>query len=185
VNVIETRLPGVLVIEPKVFGDSRGFFFESFQAERYRAHGITQPFVQDNLSLSKKGVVRALHLQNPRPQGKLVSVLKGEVFDVAVDVRRGSPQFGRWFGTELSAENKRQMWVPPGFAHGFVVTSDEALFFYKCTELYIPEAEVGLAWNDPEIGVEWPLPCEPVLSAKDQVLPPLSGVDPERLPVFA
>jgi dTDP-4-dehydrorhamnose 3,5-epimerase len=173
-NVTETSIPGVLLIEPRRFGDSRGFFSELFQEERYAAAGVTGRFVQDNLSRSKKGTLRGLHFQEPRPQGKLVQVLRGAVYDVVVDIRRGSPTFGRWFGAELSDENFRQLWVPPGFAHGFCVLSDTADFYYKCTDLYIPEHDRGILWNDPAIGIEWPI-REPLLSAKDKIAPPLSN----------
>ena len=179
-KVTELALPGVLLIEPKVFGDARGFFMETFHQGRYAEHGMRQPFVQDNVSLSRRGVLRGLHLQNPNPQGKLVSVLKGEVFDVAVDVRVGSPHFGRWAGATLSADNKHQLWVPPGFAHGFLVTSDEALFVYKCTDLYNPPAEQGIMWNDPDIGIDWPM-AEPALSARDAASPRLRDVPQDRL----
>jgi dTDP-4-dehydrorhamnose 3,5-epimerase len=173
-NVTETSIPGVLLIEPRRFGDSRGFFSELFHEERYAAAGVTGRFVQDNLSRSKKGTLRGLHFQEPRPQGKLVQVLRGAVYDVVVDIRRGSPAFGRWFGVELSDENYRQLWVPPGFAHGFCVLSDVADFYYKCTDLYIPEHDRGILWNDPAIGIDWPIQ-EPLLSAKDKVAPTLSN----------
>jgi dTDP-4-dehydrorhamnose 3,5-epimerase len=182
-KVTPTALPSVLLIEPRVFGDERGYFFETFQAERYREAGIIGPFVQDNLSRSRRGILRGLHLQNPRVQGKLVSVLDGEVFDVAVDVRVGSPTFGRHVGEVLSAENKRQLWIPAGFAHGFCVTSDSALFHYKCTDLYHPEHEVGIAWNDPAIGIEWPI-RDPLLSDKDRQNPNLCDVVPKTLPPY-
>lgn len=182
-KVIETRLPGVLIVEPKVFGDARGYFMESFQAERYAVADIAGPFVQDNLSFSRRGILRGLHLQNPRPQGKLVQVLQGEVFDVAVDVRVGSPTFGQWEGVILSAENARQYYVPPGFAHGFVVTSETALFAYKCTDYYMPQSEISLLWNDGDIGIEWPV-TEPQLSAKDAAGVRLADIDPARLPKF-
>lgn len=182
-KIIETRLPGVLIVEPKVFGDARGYFMESFQAERYAEAGIAGPFVQDNLSFSRRGILRGLHLQNPRPQGKLVQVLQGEVFDVAVDVRVGSPTFGQWEGVILSAENARQYYVPPGFAHGFVVTSETALFAYKCTDYYMPQSEISLLWNDSDIGIEWPV-TEPQLSAKDAAGVRLADIDPARLPRF-
>lgn len=182
-KVIETALPGVLLIEPRVFGDARGFFMETFQVQRYEAAGIRGPFVQDNLSFSRRGVLRGLHFQNPNPQGKLVYVLQGEVYDVAVDIRRGSPNFGCWFGCVLSGANRRQLWIPPGFAHGFCVLSDTALFAYKCTDYYNPSAEASILWDDPVIGIAWP--CrEPVLSAKDEVAPRLNEIDPARLPVF-
>ncbi|MCD6079564.1 MAG: rfbC [Ramlibacter sp.] len=169
-----TRLaiPEVVLLEPKVFGDARGFFFESFNQRAFReATGLDVPFVQDNHSRSARGVLRGLHYQVKQPQGKLVRVARGRVFDVAVDVRRSSPTFGRWVGAELSEENQHQLWVPAGFAHGFVVLSDSADFLYKTTEYYAPEHERCIAWNDPAIGVEWPLAAAgiaaPVLSAKD------------------
>ena len=171
-NVIKTSLEGVVIIEPKVFGDERGFFLETFQAERYREQaGIELDFVQDNHSRSAKGVLRGLHFQKTKPQGKLVRVVRGEVFDVAVDIRKGSPTFGQWEGVILSEENKRQFWVPPGFAHGFLVLSETADFEYKCTDYYDPSDEGSLAWNDAEVNVEWPLDRldgEPQLSGKDQ-----------------
>lgn len=165
-KVIETPIPDLLIIEPAVFGDQRGFFMETWNRARYQAAGIGAEFVQDNLSLSRYGVLRGLHFQNPNPQGKLVSVLQGEVFDVAVDIRGGSPTFGAWHGVTLSAENKRQFYVPPGFAHGFCVTSESALFSYKCTDVYNPRAEGSIIWNDPDIGIEWPVQ-QPELSGKD------------------
>lgn len=177
-NVIETRLPGVLLIEPKVFGDSRGFFFESFQQLRYKEVGIDLPFVQDNISYSKYGVLRGLHFQNPNAQGKLVYVLQGEVFDVAVDIRNGSPFFGQWFGTTLSSTNKRQLWVPPGFAHGFLVTSEDALFCYKVTDFYNPTTDTSIRWDDKDIGIEWPSISDISLSKKD-----LAGVMLKDLPL--
>ena len=172
-KVLPTALPEVLIIEPKVFGDSRGFFFESYQAARYAAAGINGPFVQDNLSRSVRGTLRGLHFQEPRAQGKLVQVLRGAVWDVAVDVRRGSPRFGRWVAVELSEAAPRQLWIPPGFAHGFCVLSDSADFFYKCTELYAPECERSIAWNDPAIGITWPI-GSPILSPKDAAAPRLA-----------
>lgn len=182
-NVIATPLPGVLVIEPKVFGDARGFFFESFSEQRYREAGITGPFVQDNVSFSQRGVLRGLHFQWPHPQGKLVSVLQGEVLDVAVDIRLGSTHHGRWHAEVLSSENKRQMWVPEGFAHGFLVLSETALFAYKVTAPYKPEFDAGVRWDDPEIGIEWPT-TDVQLSAKDMVLPFLSDLPIERTPAL-
>jgi dTDP-4-dehydrorhamnose 3,5-epimerase len=184
VNVVETELPGVLIIEPKVFGDERGFFMESWNGRRYEEAGLPGRFVQDNLSYSAHGVLRGLHFQNPDPQGKLVSVLQGEVFDVAVDIRVGSPTFGKWTGTTLSAENKRQFYVPPNFAHGFVVTSEAALFFYKCTDYYAPASERTVLWNDPDISIEWPI-AEPTLSDKDRAAPPLREMPEEALPRYA
>lgn len=175
-KVIESRLPGVLIIEPTVHGDSRGFFVETFQVERYkREAGISLPFVQDNHSRSTKGVLRGIHAQNPYAQGKLVRVAAGAVFDVAVDIDPRSATFGQWVGAELSDSNHRQLWIPPGYAHGFQVLSDIADFEYKCTELYHPETEVGVIWNDPDIGIEWPL-AEPCLSAKDLKLPTLAQI---------
>mgnify|MGYP001820325502 FL=1 len=148
------RIPGLLIIEPKVFGDERGFFMESYSRDRYAEAGVPAEFVQDNLSLSARGILRGLHLQHPNDQGKLCSVLQGEVFDVAVDVRVGSPTFGQWEGVTLSAENKRQFYVPPGFAHGFCVLSERALFSYKCTDFYSAESEIGVIWNDPDLGID-------------------------------
>jgi dTDP-4-dehydrorhamnose 3,5-epimerase len=183
-NVIETAIPGVLILEPKVFGDERGFFMETYRANRYAELGIPVPFVQDNLSYSRRGVLRGLHVQHPHAQGKLVQVMSGEVFDVAVDIRRGSPTFGRWVGATLSGENRRQFWIPPGFAHGFLVTGDSALFIYKNTDYYSPETELGLRWDDPEIGIDWPLEGTPELSAKDSAAACLSEIPPERLPDY-
>jgi dTDP-4-dehydrorhamnose 3,5-epimerase len=169
-NVIKINIDGVVIIEPRVFGDERGFFLETFQAERYKEFaGINMPFVQDNHSRSGKNVLRGLHFQKTNPQGKLVRVVRGEVFDVVVDIRKGSPTYGQWAGAILSEENKRQFWVPPGLAHGFVVLSDIADFEYKCTDYYDPADEGCLMWNDPVVGIEWPEGIEPVLSAKDQV----------------
>lgn len=166
-NIIKTKLNDCLIIEPKVFGDERGFFLESFHQQRYEQQtGIRQSFVQDNHSRSAYGVLRGLHFQRTRPQGKLVRVVRGEVFDVAVDIRPQSPTFGQWEAVILSEENKRQFWVPPGFAHGFQVLSDFADFEYKCTDYYAPEDEASLAWNDPELGIDWPIQ-QPLLSAKD------------------
>lgn len=174
-NVIETVLPGVLIIEPKVFGDHRGFFLESFQVERYREAGIALPFVQDNHSRSRRGVLRGLHFQRTRPQGKLVSVSRGAVYDVAVDINPQSPTCGRFVGVELNDENHRQLWVPPGYAHGFCVISDTADFQYKCTDLYFPEDEGGLRWNDPQLDIPWPVE-NPSLSDKDQHNPTLRAL---------
>lgn len=167
-KVTPTTLPGLLILEPKVFGDSRGFFMESFNARTFRElTGLDVDFVQDNHSRSGKGVLRGLHYQIQQAQGKLVRVVRGSVFDVAVDLRRSSPTFGKWEGVELSEENQRQLWIPPGFAHGFLVTSDSADFLYKTTDYYAPEHERSLLWNDPAVGVAWPLEGEPLLSAKD------------------
>ena len=177
-NIIPTAIPDVLIIEPKVFGDSRGFFFESFNQKAFaNAIGKEVQFVQDNHSRSAKGVLRGLHYQIKQPQGKLVRVVRGAVFDVAVDVRRSSPHFGRWVGVELTEGNHRQLWVPPGFAHGFVVTSESADFLYKTTEYYAPEFERCIAWNDPAIGIVWPHDLSPQLSAKDQAGLPLAAAD--------
>ncbi|OGA97569.1 MAG: dTDP-4-dehydrorhamnose 3,5-epimerase [Burkholderiales bacterium RIFCSPHIGHO2_12_FULL_61_11] len=167
-TVIPTALPDVLILEPKVFGDDRGFFFESFnQRDFAQATGLDVQFVQDNHSRSVKGVLRGLHYQIEHPQGKLVRVTQGEVFDVVVDLRRSSPRFGKWEGVLLSADNRRQLWIPPGFAHGFVVTSDSAEFLYKTTDYWYPEFERSLLWNDPAVGVQWPLQAQPQLAAKD------------------
>jgi len=168
-NVIRTELPDVLVLEPKVFGDERGFFFESFNRRAFEeATGLRTDFVQDNHSRSRRGVLRGLHYQIRQPQGKLVRVVMGEVFDVAVDLRRSSPTFGRWTGIHLSAENKRMLWVPAGFAHGFLVLSESADFLYKTTDYYAPEHERCVIWNDPDIGIRWPLEGQPTLAPKDQ-----------------
>jgi dTDP-4-dehydrorhamnose 3,5-epimerase len=167
-NIIPTDIPDVLIIEPKVFGDERGFFFESYNERQWEEKtGLRTLFVQDNHSRSAKGVLRGLHYQIRQPQGKLVRCVLGEVFDVAVDLRQNSPTFGKWSGALLSAENKRQMWVPEGFAHGFLVLSDAAEFLYKTTDYYAPENERGILWNDPELGIDWPIEGEPVLSKKD------------------
>lgn len=183
-KVTPKKLEGVVVIEPKVFGDDRGFFLETWQRERYAEAGVAKDFVQDNISRSAKGILRGLHLQNPFAQGKLVQVLEGEVFDIAVDVRVGSPTFGQWVGEHLSAETKRQLYIPEGFAHGFCVLSDHALFAYKCTELYHPETEFTVLWNDPALAIEWPV-TNPTLSAKDAAGLPLADIPRERLPRYA
>jgi len=183
-KVIETALSGVLIIEPKVFGDSRGFFLETFHKQRYEDVGIPGKdleFVQDNHSRSAKGVLRGLHFQLENPQGKLVSAGTGAVFDVAADVNPDSPTYGQWVGVELSEENHRQLWIPPGYAHGFCVLSDVADFQYKCTALYHPESDGGILWNDPTLAIDWPIDC-PLLSAKDQLLPQLSEAKREQLP---
>jgi dTDP-4-dehydrorhamnose 3,5-epimerase len=180
-KVTRTKLQGVFVVEPDVFADPRGFFLETWSHRRYADAGLPQVFVQDNLSRSAKGILRGLHLQHPYGQGKLVQVIEGEVFDVAVDVRVGSPTFGQWVGTALSGESHRQVYIPPGFAHGFCVTSDYALFSYKCTEAYHRETEIGVIWNDPDLGIAWPI-GEPQLSAKDAVFPRLRDIPPDRLP---
>ena len=175
-RVVPSILPGVLVIEPDVREDGRGFFIETYQAERYREHGIVGTFVQDNHSRSIGGTLRGLHLQLRRPQGKLIRVIEGEIFDVAVDVRRGSPAFGRWVGVSLSAANFKQCFIPPGFAHGFCVLSPIAQVEYKCTDFYDPASEIGIAWNDPAIGIAWPV-AEPLLSPRDSRHPTLDAVE--------
>jgi dTDP-4-dehydrorhamnose 3,5-epimerase len=177
-KIIETSIPDVLIIEPKVFGDERGFFYESFNAAAFEAAtGLKRQFVQDNHSKSQRGVLRGLHYQIQQPQGKLVRVVAGEVFDVAVDLRKSSSSFGRWVGTHLSAQNQRQLWIPEGFAHGFVVLSESAEFLYKTTDYYAPEHERSLLWNDPELGIEWPFDEPPQLSAKDQAGKRLSDAE--------
>lgn len=178
-KVIETKLPGVLIVEPRVFTDERGYFLESWNEERYCTLGVERPFVQDNMSFSRRGVLRGLHYQDPSPQGKLVSVAQGAVFDVAVDLRIGSPTFGHWVGVELSSDNHRQLWIPEGFAHGFQVTSNTAVFSYKCTDYYQPEAERSLRWDDPEVGIQWPEE-QPVLSDKDAQAPLLRSIPREQ-----
>ena len=175
-NVTETKLAGVLIIEPKVFGDSRGFFKETFQAERYREAGIEYTFVQDNYSRSQKGVLRGLHFQITKPQGKLVSCPKGAVFDVAVDIDPNSITYGQYVGVELTEENHKQLWVPPGYAHGFCVLSETADFQYKCTDYYDPSDEGGVIWNDPDVAIEWPI-THPSLSSKDALLPTLTQLN--------
>ena len=172
---VETPIPGVVVIEPQVFRDARGFFLETFQVETYRAGGIDATFVQDNHSHSKRGTLRGLHAQNPNAQGKLLRVIAGEVFDVAVDARRGSPTYGKFFTVVLSADNFKQIYVPPGLLHGFVVTSDVAQVEYKCTAYYRPDAEFSVAWNDPDLAIPWPVDA-PILSAKDAAAPRLTQV---------
>ena len=180
-TVTPTAIPDVLMLEPKVFGDSRGFFFESFNEQDFaQATGLNVTFVQDNHSRSAKGVLRGLHYQLQQPQGKLVRVVRGAVFDVAVDIRRSSPTFGQWVGCELSEDNHRQVWIPPGFAHGFVVLSESADFLYKTTDYYAPAHERCIAWNDPDIGIQWPAGHTPVLSAKD-----MAGVPFKCAEVFA
>ena len=183
-EVVPQSLAEVLLIKPNAFGDERGFFMETYHAERYAEAGIIAPFVQDNLSRSARGILRGLHLQQPHGQGKLVSVLEGEVFDVAVDVRWGSPSFGRFVGVTLSSHNRHQLYIPPGFAHGFCVTSEHALFAYKCTDLYHPECEVGVAFDDPALAIPWPVE-QPKVGEKDRNHPPLAQIDPARLPSYA
>lgn len=177
-NIIDTAIPDLKIIEPKVFGDNRGFFMESWNKRAFEDLGLDLDFVQDNHSRSAKGVMRGLHFQNPNPQGKLVRVVSGRVWDVAVDVRRASPTFGQWVGVELSAANKRMFWVPPGFAHGFVSLEDETDFIYKCVGYYDPANEHSLLWNDPAVGIDWPLEgLEPQLSGKDKAGKPLNEVE--------
>lgn len=176
-NVTATELPGVLVIEPKVFADPRGFFKETFQRKRYVEAGIAAEFVQDNISRSCRGTLRGLHFQKEHPQAKLVQALSGRIFDVAVDLRRKSPHFGKWVAAELSDENHRQIYIPPGFAHGFCVLSDTADLFYKCTDYYYPQHERTLLWNDPSVGIRWPLEVDPILSDKDRRGTALAGLE--------
>ena len=172
-NVIKTPLEGVLLIEPRVFSDDRGFFLETWNAPRFAEAGIPQSFVQDNQSRSKQGVLRGLHYQEPDPQGKLVRCTRGAIFDVAVDIRSGSPTFGRWFGARLDEDNLNMLWIPSGFAHGFCALTDDTDVLYKCTALYDPQKENSILWNDPEIGIDWPVPT-PLLSAKDAAAPRLA-----------
>ncbi len=177
-NVESTRLSGVVIIEPKIFGDDRGFLFESFHETRYREQaGINEKFVQDNHSRSAKGVLRGLHFQKTKPQGKLVRVTRGEVFDVAADINPESETFSQWVGVNLSAENHRQLYVPPGYAHGFLVLSEIAEFHYKCTEFYYPDDEAGVLWSDPTINIDWPTSSDPLLSEKDARLPTLNSME--------
>ena len=179
-NLTRFNIDGLLLIEPKVFGDARGLFMETWNRRKYEEAGITAGFVQDNISVSRRGTLRGLHCQNPNAQGKLVSVMAGEVFDVAVDIRRGSPTFGKWHGVRLSSENKHQFFIPPGFAHGFAVLSETAMFYYKCTDYYSPKDEMTIQWNDPDIGIEWPVK-DPILSDKDTKGLRLRDVPPQRL----
>jgi dTDP-4-dehydrorhamnose 3,5-epimerase len=183
-KVVETGLPGCMLLEPQVFGDDRGFFYESFNRDKFSAVGLPPHFVQGNVSRSVRGVLRGLHYQWPKSQGKLVSVLDGEVWDVAVDVRRGSPTFGQWTAAVLSAENKRHFWIPEGFAHGFVTLSETALFNYVCTDTYDRDADAGVRWNDAALAIDWPV-ASPLLSDKDAKLPFLADIAPERLPPYA
>jgi dTDP-4-dehydrorhamnose 3,5-epimerase len=180
-KITETALPGVLVLEPRVFADDRGFFFETYRNDRYAEAGIDAEFVQDNYSRSIRGTLRGLHFQEPKPQGKLVQAVRGEIYDVIVDVRRGSPTFGKWIVVELSGETPKQIWIPPGFAHGFCVTSESADFHYKCTAYYAPEAERTIRWDDPALGIRWPVD-KPLLSKKDTVAPLLA--DAPMLPAY-
>jgi dTDP-4-dehydrorhamnose 3,5-epimerase len=182
-KVIETKLPGVLILEPDVFSDERGFFLETWRSTHYENAGVKGSFVQDNLSFSKRGVLRGLHYQYPQSQGKLVQVLSGCVTDVAVDIRIGSPTFGQWISEQISDANHRQIYIPPGFAHGYYVTSETALFLYKCADFYNPATENGIVWNDPQLNIDWNV-TEPVLSSKDAKYPKLKDVAPEKLPRF-
>jgi len=183
-KVLETGLPGCLVIEPAVFGDERGFFYEGWNQARFAQHGLEPRFVQSNVSSSARGVLRGLHYQWPNPQGKYVSVLEGEVYDVAVDIRRGSPTFGKSTAVVLSAANKRHFWIPEGFAHGFVVLSERALFSYLVTAPYDKQADAGIRWNDASLGIDWPV-SDPQLSGKDAAAPFLADVSEQRLPVYS
>lgn len=180
-KVTPTRLKEVLLIEPQVFGDERGFFLETYQNQRYAEAGITATFVQDNISFSQRHILRGLHYQHPQGQAKLVQVLAGEVFDVAVDIRHGSPTFGQWAGATLSSDTRHQLYIPPGFAHGFCVLSATALFMYKCSDYYAPQCEGGICWNDPELDIRWPV-ATPILSEKDNRHPRLKDIPIQRLP---
>ncbi len=182
-KVIQTKLPGILVFEPDVFGDSRGWFEETFSSKRYEEAGLHLPFVQDNVSFSQKNVLRGLHYQYPQPQGKLVQVFSGAVFDAAVDIRAGSPTFGQWFGETLTIENHKQMYIPPGFAHGFCVISDTVLFCYKCTDYYNQQTEAGIIYNDPDIGIKWPIDS-PQISKRDAGLLRLKDIPQNKLPQY-
>ena len=182
-NIIETKLPGVLVLEPDVFTDERGYFLETWNSTRHENAGIMGPFVQDNISFSKKSVLRGLHYQYPQSQGKLIQVLSGKVVDVAVDIRVGSPTYGQWFSEELSDTKHKQMYIPPGFAHGYCVISETAVFSYKCTEFYNPATEHGIIWNDPDLNINWSVK-EPVISTKDSNYSMLKDVAQEQLPHF-
>jgi dTDP-4-dehydrorhamnose 3,5-epimerase len=183
VNIIKTTLPGVIEIEPDVYADKRGFFMETYHQLRYKDCGIDRTFVQDNLSFSLRGTLRGLHFQYPRAQAKFIQALKGEVFDVVVDIRQGSPHFGQWAGAILSDQNKRQLYVPEGFAHGFCVLSERALVHYKCSDFYAPESEGGILWSDPDLNIDWPLKT-PVLSEKDSRYRFLRDLPADRLPIF-
>lgn len=183
-TVTPLELPEVLLVDLRVFGDARGWFAETWRAERYAAAGIPPEFVQDNAAYSQRGVLRGLHAQYPYGQGKLIQVLRGEIYDVAVDIRRGSPTFGRWVGMRLSGDRPQQLWIPPGFAHGYCVLSDEALFTYKCTDYYHPETQFSVRWDDPAIGIDWPLERAPILADKDRAASPLRDIPAERLPPY-
>lgn len=182
-KITATAIKEVLLVEPQLFGDRRGYFLETYHQHRYTAAGIDEIFVQDNISFSQQGILRGLHFQHPRGQAKLLQVLDGEIFDVAVDVRRGSPTFGRWVGITLSAREPRQLFIPKGFAHGFCVLSATALFSYKCSDIYTPQHENGLRWNDPDLAIDWPVK-NPVLSDRDQAFPALKDIRPELLPAY-
>ena len=182
-KIVPTELEGVQVIEPQVFADERGFFMESFQKQRYREAGIETEFVQDNISRSVRNTLRGLHYQHPNDQAKLVQALEGEIYDVAVDIRRGSPTFGRWVDVVLSDQNRRQFYIPAGFAHGFCVLSASALFLYKCSDFYTPAAEGGICWDDPDLGIPWPV-RSPILSPRDSGFTPLKHVPSHRLPAY-
>ena len=182
-KVISTSLKGVLLIEPSVFEDKRGFFMETYQQKKYMDSGIESNFIQDNLSFSVRGTLRGLHYQLPHAQAKLVQVIKGEIFDVTVDIRSGSPTFAKWTGVHLSGENRRQLYIPEGFAHGFCVLSETAIFMYKCSDFYSPDSERGILWSDPDIGVDWPIE-NPVLSEKDHNYDYLKDIPPEYLPTY-
>jgi dTDP-4-dehydrorhamnose 3,5-epimerase len=183
-NIMTTSIEGVLMIEPDVFEDSRGFFMETYNRNRYIKSGINTLFVQDNLSYSVQGAVRGLHYQIRTPQAKLVQVISGEIFDVAVDIRRDSPTFGKWTGFHLSDRNRRQLFIPQGFAHGFCVLSEIAYFLYKCSDFFVPDDEGGIIWSDPDIGIDWPVQ-DPIISEKDKQYPRLSEINPDQLPVLA
>lgn len=182
-KIVDTDLPGCKIIEPQVFGDSRGAFYEAWNKPKWAAAGLDLDFVQSNVSVSERGVLRGLHYQWPQPQGKLISVLEGEVYDVAVDIRRGSPTFGQWTAVVISAENKREFWIPEGYAHGFVVLSERAVFHYLCTAPYLREGDAGIRWDDARLAIDWPVSA-PLLSDKDERAPFLNQIAPDRLPEY-
>ena len=183
-KVEKTKFPGLFVLKPQAFGDVRGYFMELYHSEKYANAGIRATFVQDNISVSRQGCLRGLHYQFPNSQGKLIWAVQGSVFDVVVDIRRGSPTFGQWFGTEISSDNRKQLWVPPGFAHGFCVMSETVAFMYKCTDFYSPQSEYTILWNEPSLNIKWPL-LSPVLSEKDKNGHLLRDIDPEKLPEYS
>ena len=183
-RVTPLALPEVLLIDLDVYGDARGWFAETWQARRYGDAGVSSRFVQDNAAYSQRGVLRGLHCQHPHGQGKLIQVLRGEIYDVCVDIRRGSPRFGQWLGVALDGDRPQQLWIPPGFAHGYSVSSDEALFTYKCTDFYHPQTQFSVCWDDPAIGIAWPLTAAPILADKDRDAPPLAAIPAERLPPY-